>query len=240
MVCRGRRPAWPALGDREQLGPALRTETDLPTCIKQTGFNYTVYTSSIFLVSLSGPAVIIPDVVVTNSSPCRGKLHVRISLILTFSKSMKSGAWPGRPRYQVIGISVNSPSWPRGRFLSSPANRSSLTHPHEVPGGVCFLPVERVLPDWHPVLLSDLCIRVSGEAWDTTLCLVAFPTAQTRRAWTWGIRDVGHGVDPWPGRNRHSGSSGCGLPSGARARARAWPASRGPAAVRVQRGEAAL
>lgn len=74
----------PALGSQEQQGSSLRTEIDLSICIKQTGFNYTIYTSSIFLLRLSGVALSVPDVVAANSSPFGGKLHGRISLILTF------------------------------------------------------------------------------------------------------------------------------------------------------------
>lgn len=94
MISEGYRTAWSiwlALGDQEQLGSTLRAEIDLFMCIKQTGVNYTTYTSSIFFLSLSGLAVIIPDLVAAHRSPCGDKLHGRIRLILIFSKSMKWG-----------------------------------------------------------------------------------------------------------------------------------------------------
>lgn len=76
-----------------------RTEIDICSFTEQTGFHYTIYKSSVFLLSLHGPAVIVPDVVAPNSRSRGGKLHGGISLILTFSKSMKSGAWPAGPGY---------------------------------------------------------------------------------------------------------------------------------------------
>ena len=45
-------------GRQEQPAP-LRTEIDICICTQQIGFNLTIYTCSIFLLSLSGLAVII-------------------------------------------------------------------------------------------------------------------------------------------------------------------------------------
>lgn len=95
VTSEGCRIAWsirPALGGQEQPGPSVRAHIDLSTCMKQTGVNYTIYTPSIFFPSLRGLAVIIPDLVAAYRSPCGDKLHGRIRLISTFSKSMKSGA----------------------------------------------------------------------------------------------------------------------------------------------------
>lgn len=159
----------------------MRAEIDLSMCIKQTGVNYTIYTSSIFFLSLSGLAVIIPDLVAAHRSPCGDKLHGRIRLILTFSKSMRSGAWPAGPAYQVMGISVNSPSQPRGCFLSSSAQTASFMLPSEVLDWVCFLPEGERPLRFAPS--ASLCLPCKYK-WEgmghPILCFVAFPTSQTR------------------------------------------------------------
>lgn len=173
------RSTRPALGGQEQLGPSLRTEIDLSICIKQTGFNYAIYTSSIFLLRLSGMALSVPDVVAANSRPFGGKLHGRISLILTFSKSMKNRVWPAGPGYRVMGIRVNSPSWPRECFRSSPAKSSSFTHPREVLEWVCLLPEEGVCSDLHPGLLMAFCVPM-GRRGIPHAPLCCLPTPQNR------------------------------------------------------------
>lgn len=86
--CRTAWSMWPALGSQEQLGSSFEDRNRISICIEQTGFNYTIYTSSIFLLILRGLAVTVPAVA-ANCSPCGVKLHGRTSLILTFLKSMK-------------------------------------------------------------------------------------------------------------------------------------------------------
>lgn len=220
MISEGYRTAWsiwPVLGDQELLGPTLRAEIDLFMCIKQTGVNYTIYTSSIFFLSLSGLAVIIPDLVAAHRSPCGDKLHGGIRLILTFSKSMKSGAWPAGPGYQVMAVSVNSASQPQGCFLSSSAKTSSFVLPREVLDWVCFLlEGERTLRFAPSASLCLLCKCKWEGMGHPILCFVAFPTSQTRQAGTWEFGGVGYGGYPWLGR-KQSGISWCGLPSGAQA-----------------------
>lgn len=96
----GYRTAWstrPALGRQEQWGPSFEDRNRISSGVKQTGFNYTIYTSSTALLHLHGWALPIPDVAAANCSPCSGKLHSRISLILTFSESVRGQAirWRG-------------------------------------------------------------------------------------------------------------------------------------------------
>lgn len=94
-VSEGYRTAWstrPALGRQGQRGPSFEDRNRISICIEQTGFNYMIYTSSNVLLRLRGQARPVPDVAAADCGPCRGQLHGRSSLILTWSESMEGPA----------------------------------------------------------------------------------------------------------------------------------------------------
>lgn len=80
--------------------------------------------------------MIVPDVVAANRSPLGDRLHDRISLTLTFSKSMQSGAWPQKQgRAEISGSQFSV--LPGGCLHSSPASLLIMTE--MLQGPMCFL-----------------------------------------------------------------------------------------------------
>lgn len=81
--------------------------------------------------------MIVPDVVAANRSPLGDRLHDRISLTLTFSKSMQSGAWPQKQgRAEISGSQFSV--LPGGCLHSSAAESSLLIMTEMLQGRMCF------------------------------------------------------------------------------------------------------